>query len=160
MDACHHLCVGGGGGGVKRGSALQGLWRGLTIALHSLPMWGYVLGVGGWGGKRFSNRWLRGEGNNVALGLQKRILFIKMEGKVDGGWDSNSQGEAGGVLATHSPLQCILQDGAGTERSASSASTMGNASVMNPFRKCVKRIATSSRLPLWLATLSQRCNDS
>ena len=68
-------------GAVRRGSGLRGLWRGLNIALHRLPIWGHVLGVGGWGGRRFSNRRLRGGGSNVAPWFRKRILFIKKEGK-------------------------------------------------------------------------------
>ena len=47
---------------------------------------GQVLGVGGWGGRRFSSIWLRGGGSNIALGLRKRIFCIKKEGGSRWGW--------------------------------------------------------------------------
>ena len=78
MDRRHHLL-----GGQKR-ERIAGLMLlgggGVNIALQWLPIWGHVLRVGGRCGQRFYSFWPQGGCSNSALGLRKRILFIKKEG--------------------------------------------------------------------------------
>ena len=140
-------------GGVRRGTGLGGWWGGggggVDMALHRLPIWGHVLKVGGWGGRRGSGLRFQGGGSNTALGLRKRILFIKKEG--GSRWDGDLELKAGPggdspgfQQLTSSSHPCSgMVPGTQMERLAL---MMSNASLMNPFGKGVK-ITSSSRLP-------------
>ena len=146
-------------GGARRGSGLQGLWRGLK-ALHCLPILGTSSELEAGKARNSPTVGTEEEAAMLPLGSERGSSSSKRRGELDGGGDSGLEVGAGGdspgfqqVTSSSHPFSGMVP-GTWTERSAL---MMCSASLMNPFSKGVT--TTSSKLPLWLATSSQRCSD-
>ena len=113
-------------------------------------------------------------GDSPAVGFEDEAAILplsgergssssKRRGEVDGGGDSESEAGAGGDSPSFQQLSSPSNAFSGMVRGTQtegSALMMRSASLMNPFGTCVKTTSTSSRLPSWPATSSQRRNDS
>ena len=147
-------------GGVRRGSGLQFCGGALTLPFTDFPSWGTSSELEA--GKAGNSPTVGSEEEAAMLpsGSERASSSSKRRGEVDGGRDSRLEAGGGGdspgfqqVNSFSHPFSGMVP-GTRTERSAL---MMRSASLMNPFGKRVT--TTSSRLPLWLATSSQRCSD-
>ena len=132
----------------------------LTLPFSDFPSWGTSLELEAGKAGNSPTVGSEEEAAMLPLGSERGSSSSKRRGEVDGGRDSGLEAGAGGdspgfqqVSSSSHPFSGMVT-GTRTERSAL---MMHSASLMNPFGKGVT--TTSSRLPLWLATSSQRCSD-